>query len=244
MRRNPFKFRVRRRQGRKTYGSRFLRLTSTRHVSHTLGSDAQGDWVGQKVEMDNPGTWIPSESEMDIMKLARFNSCDTKQLVSGHVFLTDVKYMDYLEGEGVTDYKAITQPGDLKFQTYHDPYIMDAGTIPTGSHFLIKNGVASKLTRGQAKYHSVWKARFSARKYESEQLANLSTKSWKEQTIEYNLVNRTAEDGATGTRYNADFVIHFNSMFPPTIMDTTYKGVVKYTLNFTTTWKLVGSKPT
>ena len=243
-------------QGRRTYGKRYLILRRIDHqtiefTKETGTGSNPLDWEAVRIEQDQPGVWIPKADEVDKLKTCKWDNCDTKRLVSAHLYLKDIKWMEWYQltapraSTNETDLHVISRPHRNSMYTYHDGFTSNLATLE--GHNIRNNGIRCPLPGNVGKYHTVWKSNFHCRRYENGKLEDMQPSTWKGKTIEYDMINRTDNDASDGTRYNADWNLFMegSGITGPGQTDPTgskTRGVVTFTRVFSTKWRLYGSK--
>jgi len=218
-------------------GTRTMVLRNITHLHQTfIRSGNNIDYETHKVELDNPGDWIPPQGELTALQRCRFDNCDSKKLVSIHVYMKDL-YLTPFVGALTPSSGAVTQ-ADTRFHTWHDQY-RESSLANLNSHFLQSQGIPGTTRRGIKRYHKVFRTSVYSRAATTDTLNELNTTSWANITRELDLFNKTG-GGATNTRLNIDFHWAPEAQMAPPTLDS--GCLAKFGIVVATKWRLFGAE--
>lgn len=237
-----YRFKKLRRRGRRTLKNRYMLLRNSQPLNFTWSVSSAGQFESAVADVSNGTDWIPREQDVNDLKVCMFNNCDSKKLVSVHVYLTDVQVVKYYTG--AQDNEILSDALDSKFYTYADSHSAETSSWPSPLKYIQANGLASKFTRNMIKFHSILKHKTYCRATVSKSMDQLRAQTWTtiSKSAELNMFNKTGT-GLTNQPNSISYMFNLNDNFVAPKSGTQYTVILKANQVVATKWRLYGAKP-
>lgn len=233
-----------RRRGRRVPPNRDLILrTSTRYTTtFTAEPGNEVDFNSKKIEMDDPGDWFPGADEVTPMDRCRFDNCNAKKLKSVHLYMKNISVSTWYDTDQTKQF--VSMPNDTYVYTYADQRNPAIGDTDVQGKYIRTQGLAKKLVRNQADYHSILKANCYSRNTTDTTFLNMSTIKWKSFTRDQEFFNKTASTHTDQGHLNIDHLINVDTPYTAPDNGTKFHCKLEYDMVVATRWRLYGTKDT
>lgn len=217
-----------------------LRTTGRHFETFTASSGSEVDFNSAKFEMDSPGLWFPHGNEITPMTSCRFENCNAKKLKSVHLYMKNISVTSWYDND--QQKQIVGQPNDTYIYTYADQRARDIANVDTQGTWIRNQGLAKKLIRNQADFHTIVKGNVYSRNTTDSNIMQLNQVSWKDFSRQQEFFNKTASEKSVEPKFNLDFLLNVDTPFSAPDNGTKFFCKIEWDLVVATKWRLYGTK--